>query len=117
LDLLKKVIPLIDDVRVKDIVIYDMKDVTPLYDYAVICTASSNRQVSATIEHLKDGAIKHKFDIRNVEGASGGVWVLVDLQQVIVHIFTQEERDRYALDRLFSSMPQIDVERFLTKVK
>lgn len=117
LELLKKVIPIIDDVRVKDIVIYDMREVTPLYDYAVICTASSNRQVVSTIDHLKDGAITHHYDIRNVEGASGGVWVLVDLQSIIVHIFTEEERNVYGLDKLFSNMPKIKPERFLTNTK
>lgn len=115
MEILKKVVSVIDDVRVKDMVIYDMREVTPLYDYAIICTASSSRQVVSTIEHLKDGAITHKYELRNVEGASGGVWVLVDLSTVVVHIFTQEERDRYGLDRLFSSMPTIDPQQFLTK--
>ena len=86
MEILKKVVSVIDDVRVKDMVIYDMREVTPLYDYAIICTASSSRQVVSTIEHLKDGAITHKYELRNVEGASGGVWVLVDLSTVVVHI-------------------------------
>jgi len=113
LDVLRKVVPIIDDVRVKDIMIYDMKEVTPLYDYTILCTASSNRQVLSTIEHLKEGAIKKGYDIRNVEGASGGIWVLVDLSSVVVHIFTAEERERYGLDRLFSGLPHLDPNKFL----
>jgi ribosome-associated protein len=113
LEILSKIVPVIDDVRVKNISIYDMRAVTPLYDYAIICTASSNRQVLATVDHLKKASIEQSFEIRNVEGANMGVWVLVDLSTVVVHIFTQEERDRYALDRLFSSLPQLDFEQFI----
>lgn len=106
LENLKKIVESVDDAKVKDIKVYETKNITPLFDYVVIATATSPRQMNAVVDHLKDDSSKKGFMIRGIEGVSGGLWVLVDLQEVLVNIFTEEEREKYALDKMWKDLPQ-----------
>ncbi|MFA5766099.1 MAG: ribosome silencing factor [Bacilli bacterium] len=117
MELLKHVILAIDDARVKDIKIYETKHITPLFDYAVIATANSSRQLQAAVDHLEEKSIAAGFQIRGVEGVRGGYWALIDLNDVLVNIFTAEERQRYDLDKLWKDLPQLKVEDLLPKNK
>ncbi len=109
---LKKVINVIDNVRAKDIVCYDMKGFSPFYSYNIICTGNSDRQVFAIMDHLKGMAIENDYSIR-VEGKEGGSWLLVDLEDIIVNIFIQEQRDYFNLEKLWLDIPKIDVESLI----
>ena len=115
MNLLKNVIMAIDDARVKEIKIYETKQITPLFDYAVIATANSTRQLQAAVERLKEKSFETGFAIRGVEGLRGGYWALVDFNDVLVNIFTAEERERYDLDKLWKDLPQIKWEVLLPK--
>lgn len=110
MELLKNVIEAIDDARVKDIKIYETKQITPLFDYAIIATANSSRQLQAAVDRLEEKSLEKGFTIRGVEGVRGGYWALVDLNDVLVNIFTVEERQRYDLDKLWKDLPQIKIE-------
>lgn len=117
MELLKNVISAIDDARVKDIKIYETKTITPLFDYAVIATANSSRQLQAAVDYLEKKSVEVGFKIRGVEGARGGYWALVDLNDVLVNIFTAEEREKYDLDKLWKDLPQVKSEDLLPKAK
>lgn len=113
MDLLKNVIRAIDDAKVKDIKIYETKNITPLFDYAVIATANSGRQLQAAVDHLEKKSADEGFSIRGVEGVRGGYWALIDLNDVLVNIFTAEERERYDLDKLWKDLPQLNYKDLL----
>ena len=86
---------------VKDVVIYDMTSRHPLYDYVIVSTTSSYRQMEACVSYLKDD-----FDLKGAEISEG--WTLIDLGDIIVHVFTNDDREKYGLDKLYSSLPIVE---------
>ncbi|MGI6786949.1 MAG: ribosome silencing factor [Acholeplasmataceae bacterium] len=92
---IKPVVTVLDDLKIKDIKVYDFKNTSPFYDYFVIATVNE-RQANAAANNLKQ---TFKDKIKNIEGKSSG-WVLVDMGDIIVHLFRAEERDFYGLDKM-----------------
>jgi ribosome-associated protein len=91
----------------RDIVILDMRGLVSYTDYIVVCSGQTPRQTKAIAEELR---LRMKADHgvipRTVEGAREGEWILVDLLDVVVHVFTPEARDFYRLDRLWREAPR-----------
>ena len=112
MDLLKVAVKAVNSANSKNVKIYETKNVNPLFDYAIIATVSTNRQFNAVINHAEDEAAKNGFAVRGVEGRGGGCWLLVDMYSVIINVFTEEERERYDLDRLWRDLPQLDVAEY-----
>lgn len=117
MELLKNIIPAIENTNLKDIRIYETSSITPLFDYVVNATATSSRQLAAIVNNIKKESQEKGFDVRSVEGARGEIWVLVDLNSVLVNVFLGEEREKYALDRLWKDLPQVDYEALKEKRK
>ena len=86
---------------VHDVVIYDLKDRNPLYDYVIISTANSSRQMEACVSYLRQD-----FDLKGAEIGEG--WTLIDLGDIIVHVFSNDDREKFGLDKLYSSLPIIE---------
>ncbi len=93
----------------EDVIIYNFSTVNPFIDRAVVCSASNLRQVSAIAQNLKDECRMNGINVR-VEGNSNSKWVLVDLDEVIVHIFLDEEREVYNLERLYKDLERLESE-------
>lgn len=85
----------------EDITVINMDGVNPFCDYFIICTARNVRHADSLAESLMDEVEKNGFDVRTREGGEGSTWILVDLNDVIVHIFTKEARDQYHLEKLW----------------
>lgn len=93
---------------VHSIVVYDMKTVTPFYDYTIIASCNSARQGHATVDYLRDLA-KDGFNIRSYSAMSDALWYLVDLGGIVVHVFVGEERARYNLDGLYYNLDKQEI--------
>ncbi len=91
----QKAVAVLDDLKIKDIKVYDFNKTSPFYDYFIIATVNE-RQANAAANNLKQ---TFKNEIKNIEGKSSG-WVLVDMGDVIVHLFRVEEREFYGLDKM-----------------
>ena len=91
-----------------DIVVLDVHELIVITDFFVICTASSNRQVKTVIEGIED-AIRELGEkpIRR-EGEDEAGWWLLDYIDVVVHVFGEEERAYYDLERLWRDAPRLD---------
>ncbi len=91
----------------RDIVILDMQGLVSYTDYLIVCTGSTPRQTKAIADEvrvrMKD---EHGAVARKVEGAREGEWILIDLLDVVVHVFTPEARQFYRLDRLWREAPR-----------
>lgn len=86
------------------IVYIDVEDKTSLCDYFVICSGRSSTQVKSLAENLEE-KFEKELDItpRRREGVREGRWAVLDYEDVIVHIFNDEERDFYRLERLWEN--------------
>ncbi|HHU56561.1 MAG TPA: ribosome silencing factor [Acholeplasmataceae bacterium] len=102
---IKKVVKTIEDDHnlVKDIKVYDARQNTPYYDFVIIATSPSLRQMKAAANYLK-----MEFAPRMIE--DGDFWVLIDLNDIIIHIFLEEQREYYGLDKLLKDVPEIELD-------
>lgn len=87
------------------IVSIDLKNANPFTDYFVITTAKNLRHANALADDLMKEVQKKGYPVRTREGAEGSSWILVDLYEVIVHIFTEEAREQYKLETLWGDLP------------
>lgn len=103
------VIDALDDIKGQDIVKLDVRDMTTVTDYMVVASGTSNRHVQALVENVaeKASAVGHKPI--GVEGESGGEWVLLDLQDTLVHVMLPKVREFYNLEKLWSLSPAGDL--------
>lgn len=98
----------IDDKRGEDIVVLNMQGISLLADYFVIAEGSSERQVQAIAREIKEKAEEAGYTVRKIEGFDSARWILVDLGDVVAHIFHKDERSYYNLERLWGDAPQLD---------
>ncbi|KHE71689.1 ribosome silencing factor [Halobacillus sp. BBL2006] len=99
-----------DEKRASDIVVLDMGDVSLIADYFLICEGSNERQVQAIARELKNQAEENGIEVKRMEGFEQARWILVDLNDVVCHIFHKDERHYYNLERLWGDASTIAVE-------
>jgi len=90
-----------------DPVLLDMRSLTVITDYFLICHGTSNVHIRGLAEAVLDALKKDNISPYGVEGHDDARWVLIDYGDLIVHIFAEEEREFYALERLWSDAAQL----------
>lgn len=97
--------------RGRDIVVLDMREVTPVFDYFVLATGSSRRQLHAMSEEIDHKLEDEMGDHRlGLEGYQESRWILLDYGDVVVHLFEPDARDYYALEDLWCEARRVPVE-------
>ncbi|QHS22830.1 ribosome silencing factor [Virgibacillus sp. MSP4-1] len=114
-DLLQIVAAASEDKQGKDIVALDMKDVSLIADYFLICHGNNERQVQSIAREIKDKVEESGLDVKKLEGYEQARWVLVDLDDVVCHIFHKEERNYYNLERLWGDAQRVPEETLFAK--
>jgi ribosome-associated protein len=104
---LKKVYDALNDLKLKDIIIYDFQDFSPFFDYQVIATATNERQANAAINHIRQSF--PEMSNLHVEGTEENHWILIDLEDIIIHVMHKQDRDYYQIEKLFFERNQIEV--------
>lgn len=97
-----------EDKKAEDIEIIDVSSKTPMADYFVIASGNSSNQTMAIADGIEDKLEEYIESNFKKEGYNSGRWILMDLGDVIVHIFHKEEREFYDLERLWSLEERID---------
>jgi ribosome-associated protein len=97
------------ELMAEDIVALDVGELTSFADAIVIATASSDRRARAITDSIKESVAKLGCKPIGVEGYNEGRWILIDLDQVVVHVFLREVREEYDLERLWSDAPTLAV--------
>jgi len=99
------VVEALDDVKAQDIVRLDVRDMTTVTDYMVVASGTSNRHVKALVENVAEKAKAAGHRPFGVEGEEGAEWVLLDLQDTLVHVMLPKVREFYNLEKLWSISP------------
>lgn len=102
LDLAQRLADLLSERQAADIVLMDISKVSTFTDYFVIATIGSKRQMNAVIDALDLDLRAEEIRPRRTEGAADSGWVLMDFGDAIVHLFSPEDRDYYALESLWA---------------
>lgn len=92
----------LDEHKAVDITVLDVEHLTVMTDYFVICTAKSNKQVRALAETLEEKLSEQGISVCHSDGMREGKWAVLDYGGVIVHIFNDETRMFYCLEKLWS---------------
>jgi ribosome-associated protein len=102
-----------DDKRAEDIVVLNMSGISLVADYFMICHGNSEKQVQAIAREIKEKANDMGIHVNRLEGLDKARWILVDLGDVIVHVFHKDERSYYNLERLWGDAPTVDIKEEL----
>ena len=92
-----------------DLVVMDVRGLTSIADYFIICSGRSDRQVQSIAQGLEENSAEDSIKPFAVEGAGRGHWVLMDFSDVIVHIFYEPVRRFYDLDGLWGHAPKAEL--------
>jgi ribosome-associated protein len=98
-----------DDKKAFDILILDLRGITFISDYFVICSATNTTQVSAIADGIGQNLARIGIHPSHIEGEAEASWVLMDYGDVVVHIFDEQTRAYYSLDKLWGDAPRIPV--------
>lgn len=96
-----------EDKKARDVIILDMRKISDIADFFMICSGSSTRQVKAISDHIVEKLEKSGQKVWHVEGHHHALWVLLDCGDVVVHIFEGRTREFYNLERLWGDAPII----------
>lgn len=112
LDIVKKIVKALDDKKANDIKIIKIDELTVVADYFVIATANSNTHIRALADEVEFQLEEAGIKPDHIEGRATG-WVLLEYSGVVVHLFIEESRNYYNLERLWEDAAKIDVNEFL----
>ena len=98
------------DKQAADPVILDLRGLSDVTDYFLICHGNSDRQVLAIVDSIED-RLRREFKRRpsHIEGRRSGDWVLMDFVDFVVHVFQKDRRQFYRLERLWGDAPSVDI--------
>ena len=111
----RKIVQVMDSKKAKDIRLIKIEGISSLGDYFVVATASNTTQVKAIADEVEDEMTKLGLEPNRVEGRQSAQWILMDYYDVMVHVFLDEARNFYNLERLWSDAPQLDISDLLTQ--
>lgn len=109
LELLEKIAETCDSKFAKHIVALDMKEVSLVADYFLICDGTNERQVQAIARAIKDTAEETDISVKRLEGFDQARWILVDIGGIVCHVFHKDERSYYNLERLWGDAPKLEL--------
>ncbi|AWB45461.1 ribosome silencing factor [Paenibacillus sp. CAA11] len=107
-ELLNIAVSAAEDKKAMNIVALDLQNISLIADYFVICHGNSDTQVQAIASEIRKQAQEAGANIRGIEGLDSARWVLMDLGDVVVHVFHRDEREYYNIERLWSDAKVVE---------
>jgi len=99
------VIDALEEIKALDIVQLDVRNMTTVTDWMIVASGTSSRHVQALVDNVAEKVKAAGHRPSGVEGESGGEWVLLDLQDALVHVMLPKVREFYNLEKLWSITP------------
>ncbi len=114
LETAKAAVKALDSKKGMDIALLNIGGITTIGDYFVVASGSSTTQVKALADEVDEQLSKLGLQPKRLEGYQSANWILLDYYEVIVHIFLQETREFYSLERLWADAPRVDLTGLVT---
>lgn len=103
----------LDEKKGKDIKIIDIHDVSVIADYFIIASGSNQNQVQAMVDNVEEMLGRAGYEAKQIEGTKNSNWILMDYGDMIVHIFDEENRLFYDLERIWRDGKVLEIDEFL----
>lgn len=100
-------VSMVEEKKAEEVLVLDLRGVSSVTDYFLICHGSSDRLVQAITDHLLEMMKKKGVRALGVEGYTEGRWILLDFGDLVIHVFFEETRRFYDLERLWGHAPQL----------
>ena len=110
LNMVKIAYDALDDKLAEDIKIIDIRSISVLADYFIIADGSNRNQVQAMADSAEEALGRAGYDAKQIEGYQSANWILMDYKDIIVHVFSKEDRAIYDLERIWRDGKQISKE-------
>ncbi|HDC6151137.1 TPA: ribosome silencing factor [Staphylococcus aureus] len=95
----------IDNKKGEDTISLEMKGISDMTDYFVVTHGNNERQVQAIARAVKEVANEQNIEVKRMEGYNEARWILIDLADVVVHVFHKDERNYYNIEKLYQDAP------------
>ena len=112
---MEAIVKCIDSKKGVDIKVLNISGVTTMADYFIICQGNSNTQMKAIAEEIEEKLSENGIKPIGREGMSTAYWILMDYSDVIVHIFSSESRNFYAIENLWADAEEVDISSIITE--
>ena len=107
LELTRKISEILDSKKAKDLTVLSVKGISPIADYFIIATGTSSTHINALADYVEKGLRDEGVFLKHKEGKLQGGWLLLDFRDIVVHIFSDDLREYYSLERIWSDAPRI----------
>lgn len=104
-ELLAIAVDAIDNKKGEDTISLEMKGISDMTDYFVVTHGNNERQVQAIARAVKEVANEQNIEVKRMEGYNEARWILIDLADVVVHVFHKDERNYYKIEKLYQDAP------------
>ena len=91
----------------KDIKVLDLRGLSNIADFFIIASGDNSNQLRAMADNVEEKLFKAGMKLHHSEGYSGGIWILLDFGEIIIHIFNKEQREFYSLDRVWADAKEV----------
>lgn len=115
INLLEAAVKAADLKRAEDIMAFEVSNISIMADYYMICHGNSTRQVEAITNEIIEKVEEQGGKLNRVEGQSKGSWLLIDFGDIVIHVFTEEERNFYQLEKLWVNAIDVDITKWVTE--
>jgi len=101
-ELAEKSVSILEEKKAKDLNIIDIREISILADYFVICSGTSTTHIKTLADEVEEKMLEAGIELLHKEGYNSARWILLDYGEVVVHIFHEEDRQFYNLERLWA---------------
>ena len=109
-EMIEKIVRTLDSKRAEDIQAIEIKDLTILADYFIIANGNNQNQLTAMQDAVDEALYKAGLHAKQIEGNNKSTWILMDYNDIIIHIFSKEDRLFYDLERIWKDGKEISVD-------
>lgn len=109
-EIAQEVVTAAEEKKAQDVTVLDIRGLSVFADYFVVCHGNSQTQVQAIVNGIKEKVDELNLPLKGIEGYQDARWVLMDLGDVVVHVFHKDEREFYGLERLWGDAQQVQVQ-------
>lgn len=108
-ELCKIAVEALEDRKAEDVKVIDIREISPIADYFIIANGTNQNQIQAMRDAADEALYKAGLTVKRVEGNQNSTWILMDYGDIIIHIFSKEDRLFYDLERVWRDGKEIDV--------